>query len=181
MIHALVSACRSPLLVGRCPQQPQKVRGKSQALPKRAALPGLWLCCTTRAHIFMVSPLPLQLSLQRSSSFKDFAKSKPSSPGVSEKEFSLEENVSICPDISTLLQPGLSLPGACPLPFPLSTHRGTHLALLLPGDLPPPSILDHAVSILPNPQFAPLWGTDIPSSLLVPRWALLCLSHPAPT
>uniref|UniRef100_A0A7M4EQZ4 SAM and SH3 domain containing 3 n=1 Tax=Crocodylus porosus TaxID=8502 RepID=A0A7M4EQZ4_CROPO len=33
------------------------------------------------------------LSLQRSSSFKDFAKSKPSSPGVSEKEFSLEENI----------------------------------------------------------------------------------------
>ncbi|KYO45153.1 SAM and SH3 domain-containing protein 3 [Alligator mississippiensis] len=34
-----------------------------------------------------------KLSLQRSSSFKDFAKSKPSSPGVSEKEFSLEENI----------------------------------------------------------------------------------------
>ncbi|KAF1663866.1 SAM and SH3 domain-containing protein 3, partial [Aptenodytes patagonicus] len=34
-----------------------------------------------------------QLSLQRSSSFKDFAKSKVSSPVLSEKEFSLEENI----------------------------------------------------------------------------------------
>ncbi|CAM5165608.1 unnamed protein product [Natator depressus] len=34
-----------------------------------------------------------KLSLQRSSSFKDFAKSKPSSPVVSEKEFNLEENI----------------------------------------------------------------------------------------
>ncbi|NXS50593.1 SASH3 protein, partial [Balaeniceps rex] len=34
-----------------------------------------------------------QLSLQRSSSFKDFAKSKVSSPVPSEKEFSLEENI----------------------------------------------------------------------------------------
>ncbi|NXW07103.1 SASH3 protein, partial [Fregetta grallaria] len=34
-----------------------------------------------------------QLSLQRSSSFKDFAKSKVSSPAPSEKEFSLEENI----------------------------------------------------------------------------------------
>lgn len=42
------------------------------------------------------SPHP-QLSLQRSSSFKDFAKSKVSSPVTSEKEFNLEENVSICP------------------------------------------------------------------------------------
>ncbi|NWW51283.1 SASH3 protein, partial [Pedionomus torquatus] len=41
------------------------------------------------------SPLPLspQLSLQRSSSFKDFAKSKVSSPAPSEKEFNLEENI----------------------------------------------------------------------------------------
>lgn len=37
-----------------------------------------------------------QLSLQRSSSFKDFAKSKPSSPVVSEKEFNLDDNVSFC-------------------------------------------------------------------------------------
>lgn len=35
-----------------------------------------------------------KLSLQRSSSFKDFAKSKPSSPVVSEKEFNLDDNVS---------------------------------------------------------------------------------------
>ncbi|XP_037264469.1 SAM and SH3 domain-containing protein 3 isoform X2 [Falco rusticolus] len=34
-----------------------------------------------------------QLSLQRSSSFKDFAKSKVSSPVPSEKEFSLDENI----------------------------------------------------------------------------------------
>ncbi|NWX22576.1 SASH3 protein, partial [Aegotheles bennettii] len=34
-----------------------------------------------------------QLSLQRSSSFKDFAKSKVSSPVPSEKEFNLEENI----------------------------------------------------------------------------------------
>ncbi|KAG6924831.1 SAM and SH3 domain containing 3, partial [Chelydra serpentina] len=34
-----------------------------------------------------------KLSLQRSSSFKDFAKSKPSSPVVSEKEFNLEANI----------------------------------------------------------------------------------------
>ncbi|NXF63393.1 SASH3 protein, partial [Ciccaba nigrolineata] len=34
-----------------------------------------------------------QLSLQRSSSFKDFAKSKVSSPAPSEKEFNLEENI----------------------------------------------------------------------------------------
>ncbi|XP_038603975.1 SAM and SH3 domain-containing protein 3 isoform X1 [Tachyglossus aculeatus] len=34
-----------------------------------------------------------KLSLQRSSSFKDFAKSKPTSPVVSEKEFNLEENI----------------------------------------------------------------------------------------
>ncbi|XP_038271373.1 SAM and SH3 domain-containing protein 3 [Dermochelys coriacea] len=34
-----------------------------------------------------------KLSLQRSSSFKDFAKVKPSSPVVSEKEFNLEENI----------------------------------------------------------------------------------------
>ncbi|NXO50248.1 SASH3 protein, partial [Aramus guarauna] len=34
-----------------------------------------------------------QLSLQRSSSFKDFAKSKVSSPVLSEKEFNLEENI----------------------------------------------------------------------------------------
>uniref|UniRef100_A0A8C8RHQ3 SAM and SH3 domain containing 3 n=1 Tax=Pelusios castaneus TaxID=367368 RepID=A0A8C8RHQ3_9SAUR len=34
-----------------------------------------------------------KLSLQRSSSFKDFAKSKPSSPVVSEKEFNLEDNI----------------------------------------------------------------------------------------
>uniref|UniRef100_A0A2K6P1C0 SAM and SH3 domain containing 3 n=1 Tax=Rhinopithecus roxellana TaxID=61622 RepID=A0A2K6P1C0_RHIRO len=33
------------------------------------------------------------LSLQRSSSFKDFAKSKPSSPVVSEKEFNLDDNI----------------------------------------------------------------------------------------
>ncbi|XP_051647117.1 SAM and SH3 domain-containing protein 3 isoform X2 [Manacus candei] len=38
------------------------------------------------------SPCP-QLSLQRSSSFKDFAKSKVSSPVPSEKEFNLEENI----------------------------------------------------------------------------------------
>ncbi|NXC32772.1 SASH3 protein, partial [Campylorhamphus procurvoides] len=35
----------------------------------------------------------LQLSLQRSSSFKDFGKSKVSSPVPSEKEFNLEENI----------------------------------------------------------------------------------------
>ncbi|NXN94350.1 SASH3 protein, partial [Rhinopomastus cyanomelas] len=34
-----------------------------------------------------------QLSLQRSSSFKDFAKPKVNSPGPSEKEFNLEENI----------------------------------------------------------------------------------------
>nr|XP_042709300.1 SAM and SH3 domain-containing protein 3 isoform X1 [Chrysemys picta bellii] len=34
-----------------------------------------------------------KLSLQRSSSFKDFGKAKPSSPVVSEKEFNLEENI----------------------------------------------------------------------------------------
>ncbi|NWI65441.1 SASH3 protein, partial [Todus mexicanus] len=34
-----------------------------------------------------------QLSLQRSSSFKDFAKAKVSSPAPSEKEFNLEENI----------------------------------------------------------------------------------------
>ncbi|XP_040855347.1 SAM and SH3 domain-containing protein 3 isoform X3 [Ochotona curzoniae] len=34
-----------------------------------------------------------KLSLQRSSSFKDFAKSKPSSPVVSEKEFNLDDNI----------------------------------------------------------------------------------------
>ncbi len=36
----------------------------------------------------------LQLTLQRSSSFKDFMKHKPTSPVVSEKEFTLEEHVS---------------------------------------------------------------------------------------
>ncbi|KAM6352900.1 SAM and SH3 domain-containing protein 3 isoform 4-T4 [Alca torda] len=41
-----------------------------------------------------LTPFPLpQLSLQRSSSFKDFAKSKVSSPAPSEKEFNLEENI----------------------------------------------------------------------------------------
>lgn len=35
-----------------------------------------------------------QLTLQRSSSFKDFMKPKPTSPVVSDKEFALEENVS---------------------------------------------------------------------------------------
>ncbi|XP_042334157.1 SAM and SH3 domain-containing protein 3 isoform X2 [Sceloporus undulatus] len=35
----------------------------------------------------------MELSLQRSSSFKDFAKSKPSSPLTTEKQFSLEEEV----------------------------------------------------------------------------------------
>ncbi|NXE84915.1 SASH3 protein, partial [Cochlearius cochlearius] len=40
---------------------------------------------------------PPQLSLQRSSSFKDFAKAKVSSPAPSEKEFNLEENVSARP------------------------------------------------------------------------------------
>nr|XP_019950060.1 PREDICTED: SAM and SH3 domain-containing protein 3 [Paralichthys olivaceus] len=34
-----------------------------------------------------------KLTLQRSSSFKDFMKHKPTSPVVSEKEFTLEENV----------------------------------------------------------------------------------------
>ncbi|XP_010220142.1 PREDICTED: SAM and SH3 domain-containing protein 3 [Tinamus guttatus] len=34
-----------------------------------------------------------QLSLQRSSSFKDFAKAKVNSPGVTEKEFNLDENI----------------------------------------------------------------------------------------
>ncbi|XP_075395414.1 SAM and SH3 domain-containing protein 3 [Tenrec ecaudatus] len=34
-----------------------------------------------------------KLSLQRSSSFKDFAKTKPSSPVVSEKEFNLDDNI----------------------------------------------------------------------------------------
>lgn len=43
----------------------------------------------------------LQLTLQRSSSFKDFMKPKPTSPVVSEKEFSLEENVSFFPGICT--------------------------------------------------------------------------------
>lgn len=43
----------------------------------------------------------LQLTLQRSSSFKDFMKPKPTSPVVSEKEFSLEENVSFYPGICT--------------------------------------------------------------------------------
>ncbi|NXN22541.1 SASH3 protein, partial [Nycticryphes semicollaris] len=38
-------------------------------------------------------PLSIQLSIQRSSSFKDFAKSKVSSPAPSEKEFNLEENI----------------------------------------------------------------------------------------
>nr|XP_023967457.1 SAM and SH3 domain-containing protein 3 isoform X2 [Chrysemys picta bellii] len=37
--------------------------------------------------------LQSELSLQRSSSFKDFGKAKPSSPVVSEKEFNLEENI----------------------------------------------------------------------------------------
>ncbi|NXA45938.1 SASH3 protein, partial [Nothocercus julius] len=41
------------------------------------------------SHLF-TSP---QLSLQRSSSFKDFAKAKVSSPGVTEKEFNLDENI----------------------------------------------------------------------------------------
>ncbi|NXV50896.1 SASH3 protein, partial [Uria aalge] len=41
-----------------------------------------------------LTPFPLpQFSLQRSSSFKDFAKSKVSSPAPSEKEFNLEENI----------------------------------------------------------------------------------------
>lgn len=45
------------------------------------------------------SPLSIcpQLSLQRSSSFKDFAKAKVSSPVASEKEFNLDENVSARP------------------------------------------------------------------------------------
>nr|XP_060612315.1 SAM and SH3 domain-containing protein 3 [Anolis sagrei ordinatus] len=38
-------------------------------------------------------PQKRKLTLQRSSSFKDFAKSKPSSPLPSEKEFSLEEEI----------------------------------------------------------------------------------------
>jgi hypothetical protein len=42
-----------------------------------------------------------QLSLQRSSSFKDFAKSKPSSPVVSEKEFNLDDNVSFRDSLSS--------------------------------------------------------------------------------
>lgn len=42
----------------------------------------------------MPSFVCLQLTLQRSSSFKDFMKPKPTSPVVSEKEFTLEETVS---------------------------------------------------------------------------------------
>ncbi|NWJ05185.1 SASH3 protein, partial [Crypturellus undulatus] len=41
------------------------------------------------SHLFASS----QLSLQRSSSFKDFAKAKVSSPGMTEKEFNLDENI----------------------------------------------------------------------------------------
>lgn len=44
---------------------------------------------TIKNHLFSVC---FQLSLQRSSSFKDFMKNKPTSP-VSEKEITLEENV----------------------------------------------------------------------------------------
>ncbi|NXX48177.1 SASH3 protein, partial [Tricholaema leucomelas] len=47
-----------------------------------------------RAWAEALTPFHLpQLSLQRSSSFKDFAKAKVSSPGPSEKEFNLEENI----------------------------------------------------------------------------------------
>lgn len=53
-----------------------------------------------RQHFYL-----FQLSLQRSSSFKDFAKSKPSSPVVSEKEFNLDDNVSF-PDSWRILSRG---------------------------------------------------------------------------
>ena len=53
-----------------------------------------------------------QLSLQRSSSFKDFAKSKPSSPVVSEKEFNLDDNVSFRASLGDLASgPGLGSGG----------------------------------------------------------------------
>ncbi|MGH0161251.1 UNVERIFIED_CONTAM: hypothetical protein FKN15_060739 [Acipenser sinensis] len=40
-----------------------------------------------------------QLSLQRSSSFKDFMKPKPSSPVVCEKPFPLDESVTASPSV----------------------------------------------------------------------------------
>lgn len=114
------------------------------------------------------SPSP-QLSLQRSSSFKDFAKSKVSSPGPSEKEFNLEQKVrsssaatSCSPRTIFLPDPALSQPvvpnrwsgrwplcrGAAPGAPPLGSHHPPQEALQPPqlrftrhGEaLPSPSI-----------------------------------------
>lgn len=84
------------------------------------------------------SPCP-QLSLQRSSSFKDFAKSKVSSPVTSEKEFNLEENVS-----------------ACPHPQPLPQCRGAPGGLALPrsGALGAPHALP-SLSPRRSPRMSP--------------------------
>ncbi|KAJ7310253.1 hypothetical protein JRQ81_007151 [Phrynocephalus forsythii] len=61
-------------------------------------------------------PQKRKLSLQRSSSFKDFVKSKPSSPLSSEKEFRLEEEV-------------LERNPANPLPSPEDTGRSSNSKL----------------------------------------------------
>ncbi|XP_038555822.1 SAM and SH3 domain-containing protein 3 [Micropterus salmoides] len=50
-----------------------------------------------------------KLTLQRSSSFKDFMKHKPTSPVVSEKEFTLEENVAECVTAEEAVKSGSKL------------------------------------------------------------------------
>lgn len=50
-----------------------------------------------------------KLTLQRSSSFKDFMKHKPTSPVVSEKEFTLEENVADCVTAEEAVKSGSKL------------------------------------------------------------------------
>lgn len=54
----------------------------------------VWFYCFLHFFFYLHLIVCLQLSLQRSSSFKDFMKHKPSSPIATDKEFTLEENVS---------------------------------------------------------------------------------------
>lgn len=100
-----------------------------------------------------------QLSLQRSSSFKDFAKSKVSSPVLSETEFNLEENVSVQPPQAN------STPCHILLPQDHLPTRHSPFQSLLPQT--PGSIMAHVP-----------WGSPRGSSTSS-IWGLTALCDPA--
>lgn len=119
-----------------------------------------------------------QLSLQRSSSFKDFAKSKVSSPVPSETEFNLEENVSVRPP------QGNSTPCHILLPQDHLPTRNSPFQSLFPQT--PGPVMAHVPWGGPRgSSTSSIWGLTPPGSCVTQLrfawgggWALPSLSIP---